>query len=88
MELDKKFEEEYLERHKNDIQNESNDSIQERMSSSVWNDRDRVAYLFITDITYTYGEIAEKLGLDLKVVVDICNKLEAEGKIKLDDTKN
>lgn len=84
VELDKKFEEEYLKRNENVIKNETKDSISQKLAYGMWNDKDRIAYLFITDETYTYGEIAERLGLDLKVVVDICNELEAEGKIKLD----
>lgn len=32
-----------------------------------------------------YSDIAEKLGLDLQLVVDICNELQKEGKIKVDD---
>ena len=32
-----------------------------------------------------YSDIAEKLGLDLQLVVEICNELQKSGEIKIDD---
>lgn len=41
--------------------------------------------LFSESNTLYYSDIAERLGLDLELVVDICNELQRQGKIKVDD---
>jgi hypothetical protein len=41
--------------------------------------------LFSKGQTLYYSDIAEQLGLDLKLVVEICNKLQTEGKIEVVD---
>jgi DNA-binding CsgD family transcriptional regulator len=43
--------------------------------------------LFSKGQTLYYSDIAEQLGLDLRLVVEICNKLQTEGEIEVvDDT--
>ena len=43
--------------------------------------------LFSQGKTLYYSDIAEQLGLDLKLVVEICNELQSRGEIKVvDDT--
>ena len=42
--------------------------------------------LFSSDRTLYYSDIAEELGLDLKLVVEICQELEEAGEIAVDDS--
>jgi DNA-binding CsgD family transcriptional regulator len=44
-----------------------------------------ICKLFSEGKVLYYSDIAEKLGLDLKTVVDICSKLQKRGEIKVDD---
>jgi hypothetical protein len=41
--------------------------------------------LFSSGRTLYYSDIAEELGLDLRIVVGLCQELEDEGKVELDD---
>ncbi len=41
--------------------------------------------LFASGKTMYYSDIAQELGLDLKMVVDICNRLQEQGEIAVDD---
>jgi hypothetical protein len=43
--------------------------------------KQEIAALFSGDEVLDYGDIADRLGLDLGLVVDICNELEEEGVI-------
>ncbi len=45
----------------------------------------QICRLFAKGKTLYYSDIAESLGLDLKMVVDICNKLQKRGEIKVDE---
>ena len=50
--------------------------------------KDKIEQLFkSSDILY-YSDVAEKLGLDLEVVVNICQELMREGKIAVADSKS
>jgi hypothetical protein len=44
-----------------------------------------ISSLFASGKTLYYSDIAEELGLDLRIVVELCQELEAEGKVELDD---
>jgi CRP-like cAMP-binding protein len=46
----------------------------------------QIRELFATGHTLYYSDIAWQLGLDLEMVVDICNELEATGEIHVDDS--
>lgn len=47
-------------------------------------DRDRIIELLKKGKTLYYSDISIELGIDLEVVVGICNELYNEGKIELD----
>ena len=47
-----------------------------------WEAKQKIERLFEKGKTLWYSDIAELLGLDLGLVVDICKELELEGKIK------
>ena len=51
-----------------------------------WESKQKIERLFKKCKTLWYSDIAETLGLDLELVVDICEELIEEGKIK-DATK-
>jgi len=44
--------------------------------------KNRIESLFIKHKELGYGDIIEKSGLDLEIVIEICAELEKEGKIK------
>ena len=60
--------------------------VDERDSITVYGDRweakRKIEGLFKKGKLLWYSDIAEILGLDLKLVVDICKELVEEGKIK------
>jgi len=48
--------------------------------------KQEIKQLFSTGRTLYYSDIAEELGLDLKLVVEICQELEEAGEIAVDDS--
>jgi len=46
--------------------------------------KQEIQQLFSSDRTLYYSDIAEELGLDLKLVVEICRELEEAGAIEVD----
>jgi len=46
--------------------------------------RQEVRQLFTSGQTLYYSDIAEELGLDLELVVDICRELEESREVKVD----
>ena len=48
--------------------------------------KQEIQQLFSSDRTLYYSDIAEELGLDLKLVVEICQELEEAGEIAVDDS--
>lgn len=46
--------------------------------------RQEILELFSIERTLYYSDIAEKLQLDLKLVVEICHELEDAGKLMVD----
>lgn len=65
--------------------------VDERDSITVYGDRweakQKIERLFKERKELWYSDIAEILGLDLKLIVDICRELVEEGKIEIDATK-
>jgi len=54
---------------------------------SIEEAKKEILELFSKGQTLYYSDIAEQLGLDLRLVVEICNKLQTEGEIEVvDDT--
>jgi len=47
--------------------------------------KEEIRQLFLNGRTLYYSDIAEELGLDLKLVVDICHELQESGEIGIDD---
>jgi hypothetical protein len=47
--------------------------------------KQEIQSLFSSGRTLYYSDIAEELGLDLRIVVDLCQELEDEGKVESDD---
>jgi regulator of replication initiation timing len=47
--------------------------------------KQEIQQLFSSGRTLYYSDIAEELGLDLELVVDICRELQQEREIKVDD---
>lgn len=47
--------------------------------------RDKIVALMEDGKTYYYSGISEKLGIDIEVVIDICQELSEEGLIGLGD---
>jgi len=47
--------------------------------------KEEIRQLFLNGRTLYYSDIAEELGLDLKLVVDICHELQESGEIGVDD---
>jgi len=52
-----------------------------------WEAKQKIERLFKKGKTLWYSDIAEILGLNLKLVVKICRELVEEGKIEVDATK-
>lgn len=50
--------------------------------------KDKIEELFKSSGILYYSDIAEKLRLDLEIVVNICNELMEEGKIEVADSKS
>lgn len=50
--------------------------------------KDKIEQLFASGRVFCYSDIAWELGLDLEVVVNICNELMEEGKIKIAESKS
>ncbi len=46
--------------------------------------KDEIKKLFSSGKTLYYSDIAQQLGLDLELVVDICNELQEQGEITID----
>jgi hypothetical protein len=46
--------------------------------------KNEIKKLFSAGKTLYYSDIAQQLGLDLELVVDICNELQKQGDIKID----
>ena len=47
--------------------------------------RQEIQQLFSSGRTLYYSDIAEELGLDLELVVDVCRELQEEGEIGVDE---
>jgi hypothetical protein len=47
--------------------------------------KNEICSLFSKGATLYYSDIAERLNLDLQTVVDICNELQQDGEIKVND---
>jgi len=52
---------------------------------SVDDAKKEIKKLFATGRTLYYSDIARELGLDLRMVVDICDALQTQGEITVDD---
>ena len=48
--------------------------------------KEEIRQLFQSGRTLYYSDIAEELGLELEVVVDICKKLQENGEIAIDES--
>jgi len=48
--------------------------------------KEEIRQLFSSGRTLYYSDIAEELRLDLKLVVDICDELQEDGEIKIDES--
>ena len=48
--------------------------------------KQEIQHLFSIGRTLYYSDIAEELGLDLKLVVEICQELEEAGEVAVDDS--
>lgn len=48
--------------------------------------KQEIQQLFSSGRTLYYSDIAEELGLDLKLIVDICRELEESGEVKVEES--
>lgn len=48
--------------------------------------KEEIRQLFLSGRTLYYSDIAEELRLDLKLVVEICDELQEDGEIKIDES--
>jgi len=47
--------------------------------------KQEIQQLFSSGRTLYYSDIAEELGLDLELVVDVCRELEENGEVKVEE---
>ena len=48
--------------------------------------KQEIQQLFSSGRTLYYSDIAEELGLDLELVVDVCRELEESGEVKVEES--